>query len=93
MIYMDFSCSEISHEAQRLSQRAALAAGEQDRKSTNDAVATGVAVVLFWPAAFLIKGDGAASTEVARLKGEMDAIEQASHMKRCGIAFPRSAAR
>ena len=31
----------------------------QNQKATGDAVAMGVAVVVFWPALFLLKGDGA----------------------------------
>lgn len=61
--------------------------GEQNKKAQNDAVATGVALVLFWPAAFLIKGDQGSAAELARLKGEMDAIERASIARRCGITF------
>ena len=38
-------------------------------------------------AAFLIKGDGQSAAEVARLKGEMQAIEQANVAKKCGITF------
>jgi hypothetical protein len=39
---------------------------------------TGAAIVLFWPAAFFVKGDGQNAAELARLKGEFEAIEQAS---------------
>lgn len=88
--YASFSCSQLQEEAIRISNRAAAASGAQDSKASNDAVATGVAVVLFWPAAFLIKGDGAGAAEVARLKGEMEAIEHASIQKRCGLQFRRS---
>jgi hypothetical protein len=49
-------------------------------------------VILFWPAAFLIKGNGANAQEVAQLKGNMDAIEQANIQKKCGIQFNKSAA-
>ncbi len=90
--YASYSCRMLEEEATRVSSRAIAASGAQDTKATNDAVATGVAVVLFWPAAFLIKGEGASAAEVARLKGEMDAIEQASIQKRCGIQFKRTAA-
>jgi hypothetical protein len=48
-------------------------------------------VILFWPAAFLIKGNGANAQEVAQLKGDMDAIEQANIQKRCGIQFNKTA--
>jgi hypothetical protein len=54
-------------------------------------VATGVGIVLFWPALFFIKGEGASAGEVARLKGEMDAIEQASIRKNCNIQFQKAA--
>lgn len=45
------------------------------------------AVVIFWPAAFLIKGDGANAAELARLKGELEAIEKTSVVKNCNISF------
>ena len=51
----------------------------------------GVGLVLFWPSLFFIKGDGATAAELGRLKGEMDAIEQASIQKNCGIQFQRAA--
>jgi hypothetical protein len=49
------------------------------------------AVVIFWPAAFLIKGNGTNAQEVPQLKGEMDAIEQANIQKKCNIQFNRTA--
>jgi len=47
----------------------------------------GVGLVLFWPSLFFIKGDGTTAAEVGRLKGEMEAIEQASVKRNCGIQF------
>jgi len=88
--YSSYTCQQLGEEAARLSSRAAQLAGVQDQKATNDAVATGVAVVLFWPAAFMIKGDSATGAELARLKGERDAVEEASIQKKCGIQFQRS---
>jgi uncharacterized protein YceK len=90
--YASYTCKMLEEEATRVSSRAIAASGAQDSKATNDAVATGVGVVLFWPALFLIKGEGAGAAEVARLKGEMDAIEQASIQKRCSIQFRKAAA-
>lgn len=74
-------------EAQAVSARAAQVAGVQDQKRSNDAIATGVAVVVFWPAAFLVGGDGPSAAELGQLKGQLVAIEQASTMKKCGIQF------
>jgi hypothetical protein len=63
----------------------------QAQNATGDAIATGVALVVFWPAAFLVRGNGTNAQEVAQLKGDMDAIEQANIGKRCGIQFSRPA--
>jgi hypothetical protein len=88
--YQNYTCPQLQQEAARISARASAAIGAQDQKATNDAVATTVGVVLFWPALFFIKGDAASAAEVSRLKGEMEAIEQASVQKRCGIQFQRA---
>jgi hypothetical protein len=89
--YQSFSCVQLSQEAARVSARAAIASGAQDQNATNDTVATTAAVILFWPAAFMIKGNGANAQEVAQLKGDMDAIEQANIQKKCGIQFNKAA--
>jgi hypothetical protein len=89
MQYENWNCRQLTEEAQRISHHAAAAAGAQDSQATKDAVATTVGVIVFWPALFLIGGDKQAAAELARLKGEMDAIEQASIRKRCGIQFQR----
>jgi hypothetical protein len=89
--YQSFSCLQLSQEAARVSARAAIASGAQDQNATNDTVATTAAVILFWPAAFMIKGNGANAQEVAQLKGGMDAIEQANIQKKCGLRFNKGA--
>lgn len=89
--YNSLSCEQLGAEAERVSARASQVAGVQDEKSSNDAVATGVAIVLFWPAAFFIKGDGATAAELARLKGEFEAIEKASIHKNCNLQFRKKA--
>ena len=61
----------------------------QDRKAANDSAVTAVSLVLFWPAAFMIRGNGESAAELGRLKGEMQAIEQANIQKNCGINFRR----
>ena len=90
--YQNFPCQQLREEAARVSQRAAIAAGQQDQNATNDAIATGVAVVIFFPAAFLIHGNGVNAQELAELRGDMDAIQQANIQKNCGIEFKQSPA-
>jgi hypothetical protein len=88
-IYQNLTCTQLAQEAQGVSARAAQVTGAQDQKRTNDQIATGVAIVVFWPAAFLVGGDGAMAAELAQLKGQMVAVEQASIAKKCGIKFER----
>jgi hypothetical protein len=76
-------------EAQSISSRATQVSGAQDQKRSNDQVATGIAIVVFWPAAFLVGGDGPQAAELAQLKGQMVAVEQASIQKKCGIQFQK----
>lgn len=84
-LYQGMTCKQLATEAQSVVNRAQEASNAQDKKASNDAVATGVGMVLFWPALFFIKGDGAQAAEVARLKGEITAIQQASNAKSCNI--------
>lgn len=85
--FEQLSCNQIGQEAQRISRRVAEVSGIQDEKATSDAVVTGVAIVLFWPAAFMVSGDGATASELARLKGEFETLEQVAIRKGCGIEF------
>lgn len=88
--YQNYTCDQLAEEARRVSARAAVVSGRQDKARSRDAVATTVGVVLFWPALFAIDGDGPKAAEVARLKGEMEAIEAASTQKQCQITFRRN---
>ncbi|MCG7391294.1 hypothetical protein MHY87_00020 [Microvirga sp. ACRRW] len=88
--YSSYSCRDLSLEAQRVSSAAAAAAGAQDSQHTRDVVATTAALVIFWPAAFFVGGDNAKTAELANLRGQMQAIEEASVRKKCGISFRRA---
>jgi hypothetical protein len=87
--YESYSCPQLAEEAQRVSARAATVSGVQDQKATNDAIATGVAIVLFWPAAFMIGGNDQTTAELGRLKGEFETIEMVAVKKNCGLQFRR----
>lgn len=87
--YDQYTCAQIAAEAERISLRVQQASGAQNKQATSDAVATTVGIVIFWPALFFISGDDATTYELARLKGEIEAIERASIAKNCGITFQR----
>ena len=90
LMYQNLDCAQLQGEAQRVSERAMAAAGVQDKKAGQDAAVMAVGLVLFWPALFFTSGDGASAAEVARLKGEMQAIEDASTANSCGIVFEKA---
>ena len=89
--YEKLSCRQIRDEAQKVANRAAELTGQQNKAAQNDAVATGVALVVFWPAVFFIKGNKTQAAELARLKGELSALEEVSEKKKCGIVFQKTA--
>ena len=90
--YQHLSCEQIGAEAQRVSRRVAEVSGTQDQKASSDAVVTGVALIVFWPAAFFVKGDGPTAAELGRLKGEFDALEKVAIEKRCSLQFRQQTA-
>lgn len=83
MMYQGYSCQQLLMEDQMLVARTRELGGAIDRRATNDKIAMGVGVVLFWPALFFVKGDGPEAGEYARLKGQHDSIQQVSTMRGC----------
>jgi len=91
--YANNDCGQLRAELARVNRQLVQKMRAQDSRADNDALATGVGVVLFWPALFFIKGDDEHAGELARLKGEFDAIEQAAIEKRCNLADEMQRAR
>ena len=89
VMYQGYTCQQLAQEAQAVSTRAASLSGVQDSKRTSDTVATTAAIVVFWPAAFFVGGDKQTAAELAQMKGQMVAIEQASIQKKCNIQFQK----
>lgn len=85
--YQSFTCRQIAEEAGRLSSRAIAASNTQDQKANKDAAGMAIGIFILWPMLLFNEGDGAEAAEVARLKGEMQALEQASIQKNCRIKF------
>jgi hypothetical protein len=88
--YQPYSCEQLRAEAQRVGNRVAQVSGVQDKQRSDDGGIVAVGAIIFWPALLFTHGDGATAAELARLKGEADAIEQASIQKKCGIEFRRA---
>ncbi len=92
LTYQDYSCDQVKGELQRVNRKIIEITGAQQKEANKDAVAMGVGLVLFWPALFFLMGDDK-KDELARLKGEYDALETAAIKKDCDIAEELKAAR
>lgn len=85
-IYANSSCEEIGREAQIVSSMLAERTRQQDNEASKDIAATAVSIVIFWPALLALDGRDM-SEDLARLKGQMQAIEAANAQKNCGFVF------
>jgi hypothetical protein len=85
MQYAPYDCSQIQQELVRISGRVNQLTGQLDQAANNDAVMAGVGMLLFWPALFALGGGKQQEGELARLKGEYDALQIASTNKKCAF--------
>ena len=81
--YSGLSCRQLRDEAIRLNDQVATLTGQQQRKASNDAVAMGVGMVLFWPALFALGASGDVSPQLAQAKGQAEALQAAARQKGC----------
>lgn len=77
--YRSWSCRQLSEEQGRLSAAYTTAAKQQENARTNDTVG----VILIGLPVSSLSGDNIAP-EIARLKGEQEAIRKAMTFKKCG---------
>ncbi|HWW12412.1 MAG TPA: hypothetical protein VN018_07840 [Brevundimonas sp.] len=91
MQYQSYTCAQIEGELRGIGDRVATLTGQQRRRASQDKWATGVGIVIFWPALFfLMRGDKA--DELARMKGQYDALVSAGQSKGCAATQPAPAA-
>lgn len=83
--YQNYTCEQLISENTRIQNKAIELGARLDQSAQNDKAITGVALLLFWPAAFALGGNKAQEAEYARLKGENDAIQQTLVMRNCGM--------
>lgn len=91
MQYQAYDCDQLAGEVQRVQVRVNQLGGRLDEAASNDKAIMGVGLVLFWPALFALGGTKQQEAEYSRLKGEYEAIQQASIGKKCPgvIASPQ----
>lgn len=80
--YASYNCTDIEHDLRAISQEVHALTGQQRRRANQDAWTTGVGLVIFWPALFfLMRGDKA--DDLARMRGEYNALVAASRRRDC----------
>ena len=84
--YQSYNCNQLSMEMSRVGQKTAQLHASIEKNAQNDKAAMGVGMVLFWPALFLLEGDGPEAQEYARLKGEYEAMHKAAVKRECMLA-------
>jgi hypothetical protein len=80
MAYKDWTCSQLAQEQSRLTSALSAASDAQRRARTND---TWGVILIGLPTASL-SGSNVAS-EIARLKGELQALQRAAILKNCNL--------
>lgn len=84
--YTNHDCEQIVGEAAHINRRLGELYSSLKKKADNDAVQMGIGLLLFWPTLFALEGgDGPEAVEYSRLKGEYEAIRQASIAKKCPL--------
>lgn len=81
--FSNFDCDQIRLEMGRLNGRVNQLTGRLDEAANNDKAILVGGGLLFWPALFALGGTKQQETELARLKGEYDALQSAATQKKC----------
>ena len=82
--FSNYDCDQLRQEMLRVQSRANQLSGRVDEAASNDKARVGVGMILFWPALFALGGTKQQEAELARLKGEYDALAAAGVNKKCG---------
>lgn len=85
--YKNANCDQIALEMEHVSRKTTEVYQRLKKERSKDNWQMGVGLVLFWPALlFLEGGDGPEAAEYSQLKGDFEALRQASVAKSCSIS-------
>lgn len=84
-IYSGLNCNGLMKESNEIVTRVNALNSEQKKAATTDAVLTGVALVVFWPAAIGLAATKDNAGAVSAAKGNYDAITAKMREKGCQI--------
>ena len=82
--YSNYSCDQIASSLRQKNNRMQVLYGNLKSEADADKWQMGVGMLLFWPSLFFLEGgDTPEASEYARIKGEVDALNEASIQKSC----------
>ena len=85
VMYANYDCDQVRLELMRVSTEVNTMTGKLDKNRENDNMATTAGIILFWPALFFLGGTKEQEARYAQLKGEYNALEQTSILKKCSL--------
>ncbi|TQF84177.1 hypothetical protein FK498_01870 [Elioraea sp. Yellowstone] len=86
--YQSLTCEQIAEEHARLSARLTELSTLQQENANTDAALFTVGMLLFWPALLAMPATVDRKGEIARLKGEQEALDRVALRKGCLIGQP-----
>lgn len=84
-MYSNYDCDQVRLELVRVSTEVNAMTGKLDKNRENDNLTTTAGIILFWPALFFLGGTKEQEARYAQLKGEYNALEQTSILKKCSF--------
>ena len=86
--YQNYDCQQIGLEMDYIGNRTTKLYQRMKSERKKDNWQMGVGLILFWPALFALEGgDGPEASEYAQLKGDFEALRQASVQKKCELSY------
>ena len=86
--YTSHDCQMLGNEFQRNDVRTQELYRHLKEERDDDVAAAWIGGVLFWPALFALEGgDGVDAEEFSRLRGEREALERETIVKKCDVAI------
>ena len=84
-MYSNYDCDQVRLEMMRVSTEVNSMTGKLEKNRENDNMTTTAGIILFWPALFFLGGTKEQEARYAQLKGEYNALEQTSILKKCSL--------
>tara|TARA_B100001093_G_C26319603_1_gene797079 strand:+ start:174 stop:524 length:351 start_codon:yes stop_codon:yes gene_type:complete len=83
--FSNLDCDQIAGSLRQKNGRLQNLYTKLEKEASTDETQMAVGMLLFWPALFFLEGgDSPEAAEYSRLKGEVEALNEASMLKKCG---------